>query len=290
MDALQRDLGISRSGRVLAWVVLLLGAGAFFIGAELVGERLYAEGHFEVEKSRVKIRGSAPDTYVPDGWSEFVAAHLSTLEPVFVDDPDGVVRVVDKLESLSLFRSVGAHSLIWPDGIKVEVRLRRIVACVKTSGVFLPVSEDGVILPGRFVSPMSDGVGPVPLIAWDESLRNLRMGDYLSHERHFDALSVALSMQVHLPPEVRESLGSILIDAEEVELASVTNPGVVLYLSERRAVLWGRPPLMGHSGELPEEIKWDHLVEHLRVAALGGREWEVLDIRWDRAEVLRWRE
>ena len=290
MDALQRGPGISRSGRVPAWVVLVLGAGAFFIGAEMIGERLYAEGHFEVETDRVKINVRALDAYVPDGWSEFVAVRLSTLEGIFVDDPDAVARVVDELESLPLFRSVGESSVIWPDGIKVEVRLRRLVACVKTGGGFFPVSEDGVILPGFSVSPMSDGVSPMPLIAWDRSLRDLAVGETLREDLHFDALSVALSMQIHLPPEVRESLGSILIDAEGVDLASVTNPGVVLFLSGSRAVLFGRPPLRGHSGELPAELKWDHLVEHLQATTDSGREWEVLDIRFDRANVLSWRE
>ena len=290
MSALQRDPEISLSGRVPTWLVLLLGAGALFIGVELLGERLYAQGHFEVEKDRVRIEPFDPHAYVPSGWSEFVAARITRLDPVFVDDPDAVARVADELRALRLFRSVGEPRVIWPDGIEVEVRLRRIVACVKTDGRFLAVSEDGVIFPGSHASPMSDGVAPVPLIAWDESLRDLRVGEVLPDERHFDALSVALSMQHHLPPEVRAALGSIRIDASRAEIVNVTDPGVVLYLSERRAVLFGRPPIQGHPGEVPEELKWDHLTEQLRATSEGGRAWDVLNIRWDRVEVLRWRE
>jgi len=290
MDALQRGPEISRSGRVQTWVLLVLGAGALFVAAELLSERLYAQGNLEVAKDRVRIDVEDPFAYVPDGWSEYVASHLSTLGDVFVDDPEAVDLVAKELRSLPLFHSVGEPRVIWPDRIEFDVRMRRVVACVKTGGGFLPVSEVGVILPGCFVSPMSDGVCPTPLIAWDESLGNLREGDELSRESHFDALSVALSMQVHLPDEVRVSLGPIRIDASRADLASVTDPGVVLYLTEHRAVLFGRPPLNGNPGELPVENKWGHLVDNLRATFEGGRAWEVLDVRWDAAEVLRWRE
>ena len=286
MDAPQRGPEISRRGRVPTWVVLSLGATALFFCVEVIGERLYAEGHFEVELDRVQIEAAEEGVYIPSGWSEFVAAHISSFDRVFADDAEAVSRVAAELETLPLFRSVGDVRVIVPDGIEVEVRMRRVVACVKTGGGFLPVSEDGFILPGFSVSPMNDGVGDAPLIAWDESLGYLRVGDELSDPRHYDGLSVALSMQRHLPSELRASLGSIRIDASGAELASVTDPGVVLYLPERRAVLFGRPPLQGRSGELPEELKWGHLAEHLSLSP----DWEVLDIRWDEADVLRWRE
>ena len=288
MDALQRGPGISRRGRVPTWIVLVIGAGALFIGAELLSERLYAQGHFEVRTESVRILPQDPHAHIPAGWSEFVAAHMSTLERVLVDDPDAVALVEAKLRSLPLFHDVAAPRVIFPDQIEFDVRLRRIVACVKTGGGFLPVAEDGMILPGFFVQPMSDGVGPVPLIAWDESLAHLREGDGLPEGRHFDALSVALSMQRHVPAEVRESLGPIRIDASRAQLASVRDPGVVLYLSERRAVLFGRAPLDGHPGELPEELKWSHLVGSLGATDARGRAWEVLDVRWDQPEFLSW--
>ena len=288
-DSQERGLELSQRGRVPTWLILSLGAAALFIGAEVLGERMYEEGRFEVELDRVLIESESERAYIPAAWSEYVAARLSLTERVFSDDPEAVARVVTELESLPMFRSVEAVRVVVPDGLEIEVRLRRIVACVKTGDGFLPVSEDGVILPGFSVSPMSDGVGAAPLIAWDESLRDLRVGEELSLAQHFDALSVALSMQRFLSPEVRSSLGGIRIDASGAALASVTEPGVVVYLPERRAALFGRPPLHENAGELRDDQKWEHLSRHLLDPPPGGREWEVLDIRWDDADVLRLR-
>lgn len=288
-DSQERGHAISQRGRVPTWLILSLGAAALFIGAEMLGERMYEEGRFEIELDRVLIESESEGAFIPGAWSEYVAARLSELERVFSDDPEAAARVAKELESLPMIRSVEATRVVIPDGLEIEVRLRRVVACVKTGEGFLPVSEDGVILPGFSVFPMSDGVGEAPLIAWDESLKDLRVGEELSLEQHFDALSVAVSMQKHLSPKVRASLGAIRIDASGAALASVTQPGVVVYLPERRAALFGRPPLHEYAGELPEEQKWEHLSRHLLELPSEGREWEVLDIRWDDADVLRWR-
>jgi len=289
MDSQERGHAISQRGRVPTWVILSLGAVALFIGAEVLGERMYEEGRFEVELDRVLIESESERAYIPGAWSEYVAARLSQMERVFSDDPEAAARVAQELETLPMFRSVDSARAVVPDGLQVEVRLRRIVACVKAGEGFLPVSEDGVILPGFSVAPMSDGVGAAPLIAWDESLKDLRVGEELALEQHFDALSVALSMQRHLSKEVRASLGTVRIDASGAALASVTHPGVVVYLPERRAALFGRPPLHGFAGELPEELKWAHLSSYLLEPPSGEGEWEILDIRWDDADVLRWR-
>ena len=288
MDSQERGHAISQRGRVPTWLILSLGAAALFIGAEVLGERMYEEGRFEIELDRVLIEGRSEHAYIPIAWSEFVAAELSGMKDgVFSDDPEAAARVVAKLEALPMIRSVEATRMIIPDGLEVEVRLRRVVACVKAGGGFLPVSEDGVILPGFSVSPMSDGVDAAPLIAWDESLKDLSVGDELSLEQHFDALSVALSMQRHLSLEVRRRLGAIRIDASDAALASVIHPGVVVYLPGRRAALFGRPPLHGHAGEMSDELKWAHLSRHILEPPSGEGEWEILDIRWDDADVLR---
>ena len=278
---------ISQRGRVPTWLVLSLGAAALFFGAEVLGERMYEEGRFEIELDRVLIESPSERAYIPGAWNDYVAARLSRMERVFSDDPEAAARIVTELESLPMFRSVESARVLAPDGLEVEVRLRRIVACVKTGEGFLPVSEDGVILPGFSVSPMSDGVDAAPLIAWDESLKDLSVGDELSLEQHFDALSVALSMQRHLSsPEVRVLLGAIRIDASGAALASVTHPGVVVYLPEHRAALFGRPPLHAYSGEMPDKLKWAHLSKYLLEPSSGEGEWEILDIRWDDADVL----
>ena len=287
MDSQERGHAISRSGRVPTWFILSLCAAALFIGAGVLSERMYIEGRFEVPLDRVRIESEVEGTYIPGAWSEFVAARLSQLGHIYSDDPQAAVRVAQELESLPMVHSVERAQLIVPDGVELDVRLRRIVACVRTADGFLPVSEDGVLLPGFSVAPMSDGVGQAPLIAWDESLKALHVGEELLLDEHYDALSVALSMQKHLSAEVRASLGPVRIDASGAALASVTNPGVVIYLTERRAALFGRAPLQGHAGELPEEQKWAHLTEHLLDTSSEEGAWEVLDIRWDDPDILQ---
>lgn len=270
--------------------MLVVGAGAVFLGAEVLSERLYAKGHFAVRKESVRILVQDPHAHVPEEWAAFVAAGMSQLERVLVDDPEGVARVAEKLEGASIFHSVGEPRIVWPDRIEFDVQLRRVVACMKVGDGFIPVAEDGKILPGFSVTPMDDGAGPVPLIAWDEGLALLREGDDLIEAVDYDALSVALSMQRYLSADARARLGSVRIDASGAPFASVTDPGVVVYLSERRAVCFGRAPLSGHPGELPEQQKWEHLERQLRAVSDGGRAWEVLDVRWDRPEVLQWKD
>lgn len=291
MDSLQRGLGISRSGRVPTWLVLSLGAAALFCGVELLGERLYAQGYTHVDMHCVKIEVLTEEFYVPPEWSEFVAVRTADLGHLSVDDPEEVAQVVEALKELPFIRSVGEPRVIWPNGIEVEVRLRRPVACISIGSGFRLVSEDGVVLPGFSVSPPHDGVAPFPLVAWDDSLGDLAAGDLFPLDKHFAAVSVALSMQDCLKAdEDRSLLGSIRIDADRADLASVEEPGVRIYLEGSREVWFGRSLLGKTPGEMPAEEKWRHLVRHLREPSEGGREWAVLDVRFDRAQVRRWKE
>ena len=287
MDSLERGRAISQSGRVPTWFILSLCAVALFICAGVLSERMHIEGRFEVPLDRVRVESDVEGAYIPGAWEEFIAAKLLEVGRVDSDDPRSAERVAERLASLPMIHSVESAHVVIPDGLELDVRLRRIVACVKSAEGFLPVSEDGVILPGFSVAPISDGVGHAPLIAWDESARALQVGDELSEEQHFDALSVALSMQLHLSAEVRASLGPVRVDASGAALASVTEPGVVIYLTERRAALFGRAPLHGHAGELPEETKWAHLSRYLVEPPQGAEPWEILDIRWDEPDVLQ---
>ena len=289
MDARERDLGISRRGRVPTWLAISLGAGALFIGVEFISERLYAQGYSLVDTRRARIVSYDSEPCAPSEWSGLVAVHLAELGPLAADDPREVAEVAAILRSLPIFRSVSEPRVIWPDGIEVEVRLRRAAACIQFDGGFRSVSRDGGVLPGFSVSQPDGALGPLPLIAWGEALQGLAMGDLLPEDQHFDALSVAVSMQDHLTNEQRSLLGPIVIRSEAAAPAGAEAPRVRLALPGSRGVVFGRAPIAGRPGELPEEIKWGHIVEYLESYPRGGRDWAVLDVRWD-VPVVSWKE
>jgi hypothetical protein len=87
-------------------------------------------------------------------------------------------------------------------------------------------------------------------------------------------------------------LGAPVIDATSARAASVSDPGVVLELEDGRRVLFGRAPNSGEPGELPVERKWASLAKAaraLRPTTVDHRDWSLLDVRWDIADVL-WRD
>ena len=76
---------------------------------------------------------------------------------------------------------------------------------------------------------------------------------------------------------------------EQVWLWFGSDPEISLKIQNSRGVLFGRPPIAGHPGELPEEKKWEHLGEYLDDYPTSDRDWAVLDVRWDVPEVM-WKE
>lgn len=285
-----RDLGISRRGRVPTWFALLLGAGALFAGVELLGERLLAKGYSLVDTRRAKITCPDSEPCAPVEWSELVAARLAELGPLDSNDPEAIEKVRNALASLSIFRSVSSPRVLWPDGIEVDVRLRRAAACVQLEGGFRSISRDGVVLPGFSVLPPVEELGPLPLIAMGEEMRHLMTGDVLPRDKDFDALSVAVSMQDHLSSEHRALMGEVLIEPEGPNSTSVGGPEVILKIQGSRGVHFGRPPIAGHAGDLPEEKRWKNLAEYLEDYPKAGRDWAELNVSWDVPEVVRWKE
>lgn len=285
MGAHMRDLQVSRRGRVPTWFVLLLGAGALFVGVELLVERQFAEGYSLVDTGRAQIVCEDAEPCAPAEWSELIAARLSELGPLDANDSRSVEDVKGVLDELSIFRSVSAPRVLWPDGIEVDVRLRKAAACVQFEGGFRSISRDGVVLPGFSVAQPLDEIALLPLIAIGEEVRHLMTGDVLPRDQDFDALSVAVSMQDHLSPEHRARMGEVLIEPQAPGETSVSGAEVSLKIQGSRGVLFGRPPIAGHAGELPEEKKWGHLAEYLDDYPTSERDWAVLDVRWDVPEV-----
>ncbi len=285
-----RDLGISRRGRVPTWFALLLGAGALFAGVEFLGERSFAEDYSLVDTRRAQIVDSDSESCAPAEWSEIVAARLAQLGQLDANDPDAIESVRDALGELSIFRSVSAPRVLWPDGIEVDVSLRRAAACVQFEGGFRSISRDGVVLPGFSVLQPVDELGPLPLIAMGEEVRHLMTGDVLPRDEDFDALSVAVSMQDYLSSEHRALMGEVLIEPEGPGSTSAGGPEVLLKIQGSRGILFGRPPIAGHPGDVPEENRWNLIAAYLEDYPKADRDWALLDVRWDVPRVVRWKQ
>jgi len=150
------------------------------------------------------------------------------------------------------------------------------------------VAGDGVVLDGGWDSPPRLGAAFLPRIgrADDALLARARPGDWLAEPEHRAALDVALSMAEHLSEEERAALGRVAIDASGVSHTSVDEPGVRLELEGGRVALFGRAPSAGEPGELSAARKWRSLARALDVyRADPTRDWELVDLRWDRPDL-----
>lgn len=243
-----------------------------------------AAGFTAIDTRRVRLEG--PE-WMPPGWEEWSGVRIAERGAISALDHEAIRELVRDLEAMPHVLEVGEAKVVWPDGLSIELTLRRPVACVRAGGEFLCVAADGVVLPGYWASPPDTGQGFLPVIGPnDGALDLLCPGDVLPEERHLDALSVAISLFEHLERSELLELGPVLIDATRASVANVGEPGTRLYLEERRLALFGRPPRAGAPGELPEEIKWGHLSRALALLrAHPPTDWDLIDLRWDRARI-----
>ncbi len=273
-----------RRGATPVWLIcVLLAAGASWLITNL-NRSAEAAGYTILDPSRVSLELDWGTSGLPPEWSKIVAFRLSRLGDVSTLDAELVQTVQEELRNLPFVREVGEARVAWPDGLDVQVRMREPVACVCLGEDYLPVSSDGVVLPGHRFTPPDFGRGLLPVIGpLDRAFLDVRAGDVLQESRHLDALSVALSMRVHLSQRQLNLIGPVVIDANEAARAAVDEPGIRLRLEEGRTVFFGRAPRAGAPGELPEELKWSNLMQAMATLEGGAEwsDWDLLDIRWD---------
>ncbi|MCB9905426.1 MAG: hypothetical protein H6831_13560 [Planctomycetes bacterium] len=262
--------------------LLLLGF-AWFVGR--IDSAVRAAGHHDVDTRRVRIAGR---DWVPRDWEERIAARLTALGPIEAREREALERAAAEIAAMPFVAHVGDVSTVWPDGLCVDVVLRRPRACVRVGELYLCVAEDGVVLPGAWPLPPDTGSGRLPVLGpFDWPTDELLPGDRLDSAEVEDGLAIATSLFEHLGPDVQDRLGIVLIDAREARAASVDNPGAQLFLEGRRVVLFGRAPNADAPGELPVAQKWRHLEAALELLdGPAGEDWDLLDARWDQA-VLR---
>jgi hypothetical protein len=249
-----------------------------------------ARGLVTVDTRRAALEIDVDATWVDERWAEQLAATFAMLPPFPVDDREGVLAVAAAARELPFVAEVGTPRVLWPDGVELDVRLRRPAACALVGESFLAVAEDGVLLPGGYPAPPWIGHGFLPVIGPnDRAFDELRPGDALWEERHLAALSVAKSMRAELDWQIFETMGPPLIDASRSRFTSVDEAGVLIDLEGARRVWFGRAPWTDEPGELPAELKWESLKRAVLQLRNGEQDWDLLDVRWDQPEI-RWRD
>lgn len=222
-------------------------------------------------------------------WEAIVSQTLARIPPLHPERPAELAEVEDALYSLPFVEEVGESRVLWPDGLRVEVRLRQPVACVRAGDMFLTVSADAVILPGAWSTPPPKEHGFLPLVALEDAVRGeVWEGNVLDSIGALDGVAVATALARELADDDWRRLGRIVIDARRAREASVEEPGTVLLLEGGRRIHFGRSPTMDAPGELPVQLKCASIARVLRLAEDSANpiDWELCDVRWDRPEVL----
>ncbi|MCY2960977.1 MAG: hypothetical protein NTY35_12505 [Planctomycetota bacterium] len=278
-----------RAGRVPTWIPIgVLATAAAWLCSSLQNS-VDAAGFATVDVRRSRL--DAPAGFRDPRWQEYLAVRLASLPPVDARDHAQVRSVAVAVAGLPFVQEVLEPRVLWPDGIEVPLRLRKPGACVLSGTDFLAISEDGVVLPGRWPTPpLVDGrflpvIGPN-----DGRFDSAQPGERLRAPGDVDGLAVALSLRAALEPEDFALAGPPLVDATRARQTAVDEPGVRILFEGRRVVYFGRAPEAGAPGELPTEKKWEHVRRALAFLRPenGARDWSLADVRWDVADVA-WR-
>ena len=227
--------------------------------------------------------------WVDPRWEREMSLELARLPELDADSTEAQEAVRGVLLSLPFIAEIGTTRVLWPDGLRVDVRLRQPIACVRTGEWLLAVSEDGVVLPGLWSAPPARERGFLPLIALDDGSRaEIFEGARVTSAPAVDGLAVATVLWQRLQADDWVRIGRIVLDARRARETSVEEPGVVIWMEGGRRVYFGRSPAVDAPGELPFDSKCASLSRALRLFDAGAQsiDWELADVRWDRPEIL----
>ena len=270
----------ARRGGVPAWLPLALLAAGVVAWQRGLADRVERTGFGRVEASQVRADLEQP--WADPRWSLELRQAVADGGAIDPEDSAALEALRARLEGLSFVRAATQPRVLWPDGLELNVRLRRPLACVAWGDAFLLVDDEGVLLSGAWdVPPSLDGMFLPVLGERDGALDALRPGDALVERRHLDALSIARSLWEHVDPSWGPWIGRLQIVADDVDLASVEIPGAVLRLEGGREAWFGRSPNKVSPGELPVAQRWSNLV-HVLERTADSAEWAVADLRFDR--------
>ena len=279
----------ARAGRVPTWIpVGVLVAAAIWLCSDLRSS-VDAAGFATVDVRRSRL--DAPAGFQDPRWQEYLALRLAGLPPVDARDHAQVRAVAVEVARLPFVLEVLEPRVLWPDGIEVPLLLRKPGACVLSGTDYLAVSDDGVVLPGRWPTPPLVEGRFLPVIGPNDGrFDTIQPGERLRAPADVDGLAIALSLRAALEPEDFALAGPPLVDATRARQTSVEEPGARVLFEGRRVVHFGRAPGAGAPGELPTEKKWEHVRRALACLRPenGARDWSLVDARWDVADVA-WR-
>ncbi|TAJ07620.1 MAG: hypothetical protein EPO68_16250 [Planctomycetota bacterium] len=247
-----------------------------------------ADRFTRVDPGQVRVDGGAD--WSDPRWDVELAQVLADVAPFDVEDAAAHELVRARVAELSFVQSVGAVEVVWPDGLRVPVVLRRPIACVASrsassvdAGYWL-VADDGMILSGRWPTPPRIGGRYLPVLLGKEGeVAGARPGLVIASALLRDGLEIARQLPERLQQVQLDVLGPIAIDARHAADNGPDQPGIQLLLENQRLIAFGRSPLCDEPGELPVERKWWSIGRGLD--ALGSADerydWELLDVRWD---------
>ncbi|MCE9593607.1 MAG: hypothetical protein K8S98_05390 [Planctomycetes bacterium] len=272
-----------RVSAVLAVVIVI-----WFVYA--LSEDVDTHAFARVDTSRVRLLSGA--TWTDPRWEAELRTKLAALGPIATEDDEALERAVRALSGLSFVAEIATPQVIWPDGLRLDVRFRTPIACVQVGAEYQAVASDGYLLSGRWPAPPERREGYLPVVVVGASVERLHPGPVEWPDAAVDGFAVAQSMWESLEPRSLGELGRIVIDARESRTATVDNGGTALLLEQGRRVLFGRAPNTDEPGELPAADKWRGLDRALRYlesvddAGTPKFDWELVDLRWDRPEVV----
>lgn len=281
----RRSPRVRCAGRAAAHWVNLLALAAIVGWVWKVGASVRASGwsRIDLERTDLEIRSGWTDPR----WETEVSRILAEVGTLDCEDAPAIARLGERLGALPFVAEVGGPHVLWPDGLRIDLRFREPIACIRVGKHFLPIARDATVLPGRWPAPPRLGPGYLPVLGpLDPGTDHLIPGDVLARESLRDALDVAESMADHLGPEDLQRLDRIVIDARRARATSPTEPGTRLLLVGAREVWFGRTPYAPEPGSLPARMKWSHLARALAdLEGPAGLDWDLCDVRWDRAEL-----
>ena len=278
--------GSARAGRttLVTTVLILLLVGVPFLHGMQKSAEQRGIGHVEPSLLDFAVLPEWADSR----WGEELNLVAGAYPGFAADDELALEGLRAEIEALSFVEAVEALHVVWPDALRLELKLRRPVACVPVDGGFLLVAEDGTLLSGYWPAPPRTGRGYLPVIGPMEDSRwvfaDAQADDYLCEDEHIAALDVALSMAEHLGPLERQRLGRCVIDARDADSLDLELGGIRIDLEGRRRILFGRSPYADAPGELEARAKWRSVSRALSLAD-QGQEWDLVDVRWDRPAI-----
>lgn len=273
-----------RAGRAALWALAALAAVAS-AGLATLGRSPEVETFSTIDTRRVRFEWPTESVggpyWVDPRWERELAHHVARTGALSAGDGEGRRLLAERLAELSFVELAAEPEVIWPDGARVPVRLRRPVACVPLGDEFQTLTVDGVLLSGTWDAPPPCGEGWLPVIGVPNQPA-MGFGGAIDETALAHALAVAESMWEHLGDADWIDLGRVVIDAT----GDVESGGVRLWLERGRLALFGRSPLEDEPGELPAENKWAALSRALRLEhEQPPIQWDLVDLRWDRPEL-----